>query len=498
MNVSSLKKGGLALAAGAALALSMPGFSFGPLSLIGLVPLFFALERKGGFGLGFIAGLAFFAIDLRWLLTLSRFNSLVLPGYLAVACLLAVYHGLFGAIAARVLRRQEGSWRLLILAPVAYTGLEILRTFGPIGNGFSALYQSFYRFPEMIQLAAYLGPWSISLAIVLVNACIYLAAHGRRIFLVCAFGVIGLLLLFALLPVDPGHGRVTVSVASSDVSQEVKMDGRNLDDLLDMYIALGKEAAEADPDLIVFPESILPVYILRDGTVLGRFADLARQAGSRILFGTGDMLGGEIFNSTVLLSPSGGVLGTYRMVRPVPFGEYIPGRRLLEHVGLGGFVASLLPKDLTRGTGFFPIEEIGTPICFESTMPEASRSFSARGSELIVTVTNDAWFGGSSELQSHFAAGVFRAVENRRCFAQAANGGISGFIDSRGRIVDERLGEGVLTSDLVLSSARSTYTRVGDWPVYFLLLAFGLGFAVREAHAWISGRVKRDPSPYRR
>ncbi len=129
--------------------------------------------------------------------------------------------------------------------------------------------------------------------------------------------------------------------------------------MLEDYIALGKEAAASDPDLIVFPESILPGYILRDNRLLPEFTYLAEGSGSCVLFGTGDLRSGKIYNSVVLLSPSGKIVDIYDMVHPVPFGETIPGRNLLERIGLKRFIASFLPQDLSRGEGFFPIEGSG-------------------------------------------------------------------------------------------------------------------------------------------
>jgi len=153
------------------------------------------------------------------------------------------------------------------------------------------------------------------------------------------------------------------------------------------------------------------------------------------------------------------------MVRPVPFGEYVPGRRILDAIGLGAWARALLPLDLSRGVAYDPLDRIGTPICFESTFPTASRRLTRAGATLLVTVTNDAWFAGSSELRAHFATAVFRAVENRRPVVQAANGGISGFVDARGRILSETPTETVSTGTVRLSNARSSYTTIGDLPL---------------------------------
>ena len=468
------RKALLALFAGAAIALSMPGFRFGPLAFVALVPLFFALEKGKGFLMGFLTGVTFFAIDLRWLLTLYRFNPLVVPGYLLLVIYLASYLGLFGLIMGWLGKKWGFNGTLLILAPFSFTLLEILRTHGPLGNGFSALYQSLYRFPELIQVVALAGPWALSAAIVFVNTSVYLALRKRPVYLLTGLGMIGFLAGLFLLPIPQDGEPLKTAVISSNVSQEVKLNRRNLLPLLEEYIALGGEAATQEPDLIVFPESILPGYILRDERLLPEFTRLAQEAGSHVLFGTGDIRSGKIFNSVALISPTGEILDIYSMVYPVPFGEYIPGRRLLAKIGLGSFAASFLPQDLARGEGLIPIGGIGTPICFESTFPMPTRALAARGATLLVTVTNDAWFVGSSELRAHFAAAVFRAVETRRYLIQAANGGISGIIDPRGRILREVTGKGMILAEVMPRKDRSLYTHWGEWPLYLVFAAGAL------------------------
>ena len=100
--------------------------------------------------------------------------------------------------------------------------------------------------------------------------------------------------------------------------------------------------------------------------------------------------------------------------------------------------------------------------------PTAARRLTEAGASLLVTVTNDAWFAGSSELRAHFATAVFRAVENRRPVVQAANGGISGFFDPRGRILYETPAEKVSSETVRLSTVRSVYTTWGDGPLVLL------------------------------
>jgi apolipoprotein N-acyltransferase len=464
-----------ALLAGGGIALAMPGFPFGLLVFVVLIPFLALLAEGNGFLTGIAVGVAFFLVDLRWLFTLYRFNPLIIPGLLLLIVYLSLQFALFGGLIRWNRRRWGSDWGLLLLAPIVFTLIEILRSHGPLGMGFSSLYQSLYRYPLLIQIVSVAGPWALTTAIVFTNTAFYLALQKKKaLYLVMGLGMIGLLFSFSLVPLPPAKSPLTVAIVSSDVPQEVKLDGRNLLPLLEDYISLGKEAAASAPNLIIFPESILPGYILRDERLLPEFSLLAQEAHASVLFGTGDIRSGKIYNSVVLLSSSGKIIDIYDMVRPVPFGETIPCRDLLERIGLKHFIASFLPQELSRGEEFFPIGGIGTPICFESTFPTAARELTRQGATLLVTVTNDAWFLKSSEVDAHFANAVFRAVETRRYTIQAANGGISGVVNPQGKIIAETIGEGIIRADLSHVEGRSIYTELGDLPLYLFFAIVGL------------------------
>ncbi len=456
------------------MALVMPGLPLGMASFIALIPFLFLLENGGGFLPSYICGFVFFLINLRWLFTLTRFDTLAIPGVLLLFAYLAVFFGLFGLILGAIRKKWGHDSSLLIVFPVLFTLFEILRNVGPLALGFSSLYQSLYSYPVLIQIAAYLGPWSLTAVIAFVNVALYLAIRRKKaLFAILAAGVISILLLFSLLPVNDDGMQTKVAIVSSQVSQEEKLDDRNLFPLLDRYISLGWDAAARDPDLIVFPESILPGYILRDDRLLPQFTTLAKKAQAEILFGTGDYVHGKIYNSVAAITPRGGLVGTYDMVHPVPFGEYIPGRNLLERIGLKHFIDSFLPQEVTQGNSYDPLAGVGTPICFESTFSAPSHEFVRNGASLLAVVTNDAWFAGSSELPAHFACAVYRAVETRRYLLQAANGGVSGVIDPHGRIIASQEAEGTLSARVKRLTGESFYTRYGELPLY-LLFAVGI------------------------
>jgi len=475
-----------AAAAGVLAALALPGFGASGLVYVALVPLLYALNRartvRRGVLFGLLFGVAFFAIDVRWSLAVARFNPLVIPGYVLLAAYLAIPFALAAGVLVWLSARRS-AWTWLLAAPALFVLAEFARTLGPFGTGFSMLHHALYRAPWLIQSASVFGSWMITAFIVATNVALYQAFRERRVrFAFLAIALVAAQAAFALLPTSPveNTGELDVALLSSNVDQAVKLDGRNLPELTERYSALAEEALAQSPDLIVFPESFLPAYVLDRSELLEWLANLAWRGNTELLFGTGEYVDRAIYNAVVLLDRDGEIAGRYWMVRPVPFGEYIPGRTLLEELGLGAWTRSLLPLDLSRGTESLPIGGYGTPICFESVFAAGARSFVRNGADLLVTVTNDAWFDGSSELHAHFAAAVFRAIETRRWTIQVANGGVSGVVDERGRIRSSFLGEGVVVQrDVKRLVGMSFYVRWGDEPLLIgLSLLLGLSVAL--------------------
>jgi apolipoprotein N-acyltransferase len=169
-----------------------------------------------------------------------------------------------------------------------------------------------------------------------------------------------------------------------------------------------------------------------------------------------------------MLSPGGELVLRYHKIQLVPFGEYVPLQPLLT---LGGRLSAKLVEqvaDFTPGVeaavGEVDGRRIGGFICYESVFPQLVRRFSAGGAELLVNMTNDAWYGRTSAPYQHLAMSVFRAVENRRTLVRAANTGITAIVDPFGRVVEKTalFGRTVLVGDVDVVSARTFYTRHGD------------------------------------
>jgi apolipoprotein N-acyltransferase len=192
-----------------------------------------------------------------------------------------------------------------------------------------------------------------------------------------------------------------------------------------------------------------------------------------------------------MLTPEGEVVYRYHKMQLVPFGEYVPLQPLLT---LGGRVVAKVVQqvaDFTPGREATVAEadgrRLGTFICYEAIFPHLVRRFTAQGAELLVNITNDAWYGRTSAPHQHLAMTVFRAVENQRYLVRAANTGIPAVVDPRGRVVASTalFDRTVLVREVGLLAGRTFYSRYGDvfaWSCLAATLGITLaGFRARAS-----------------
>ncbi len=192
------------------------------------------------------------------------------------------------------------------------------------------------------------------------------------------------------------------------------------------------------------------------------------------------------YNSALLFEPGTLKPQAYHKLHLVPFGEYVPFLQSIPALTRltpyhGEYVPTLM---FGPGPSWFERDGLryATVICFEDTVPHVVRRFFAEvpdehQPDVLLNISNDGWFGGSSELNEHLAISVFRAVENRVPVARAVNTGISAVIDGNGRILQSipKLQAGVLNRIVPLDDRRALYSQGGDWlPLACLALSLGL------------------------
>jgi apolipoprotein N-acyltransferase len=263
---------------------------------------------------------------------------------------------------------------------------------------------------------------------------------------------------------------IRVGLLQGNVPQDAKWDVAYRDAILARYLDLSRQAVAAGAQLVVWPEASTPFYFDLDAPRAAPIRRLVAQARVPFVIGTDEYEPGaagepdRYYNTAALVGPDGLTKDVYRKVQLVPFGEYVPFRRLLFFVG--PLVESV--GDFTPGTDFTVFDAGGVrfsvAICYEAVYARMAQTFVSRGAELLTTITNDAWFNRSSAAPQHFEQAALRAVEQGRYLVRAANTGISGAVDPYGRVLARTplFETEELTVDVRLLGGRTIYHAIGD------------------------------------
>jgi apolipoprotein N-acyltransferase len=424
---------------------------------------------------GWVAGVAFFLPLLRWLThTMTTFSPMPMPVAILVIVALAGYLGLFWAGVAWALawlRARLGPWTLW-LAPALWVTGELLRTYllGGFPWGLLGYIPSTHLL--VIQIAAWTGVYGVSGLLVLVNAALaWIALERRAGAVVAAVAVAGGVVAGTLL-VGRAHlaqedaPTLRVSAVQGNIPQAVKWDARFKAETLEIYGDLTRKAAPGS-QLVVWPEAAVPSYARFEPATMHWLTDLAKEVGVPLLVGVPDAeVGGgrvQYLNSAFFLDSSG-LRGRYDKMHLVPFGEYVPLKRLLFFVeAIAAEIGDFTPG---RQVAIFPMEgsAFGTVVCYEVIFPGLFRRFVAEGASFMTNITNDAWFGDSGGPLQHLQMVPLRAVENDVAIVRAANTGVSAVVLPSGRIQGVLpLGtRGTLSGDVPLRRQHTFYTRFGD------------------------------------
>jgi apolipoprotein N-acyltransferase len=393
-----------------------------------------------------------------------------------LASYLAMYPALFATMVAASVRRfgVSGVW----FAPAFWVTTEWLR--GIIGGGFPwvLLGTSQATVLPVVQTASVVGVYGLSALVTLVSAAAAAVAVSRRrsVWQGAAAVAVLLAVVTAVGAMRVAGARLTttgrvlrVGLVQGNVEQAEKWNPAFRDQILRRYIDLTRQAIGAGAALVIWPESSTPFYFDVDSALAAPVRRLAAETRTPFIIGSDEHEPGRngpdrFYNSALLIGPDGLSHGSYRKIRLVPFGEYVPLKRVLFFVG--SMVEAV--SDFTPGTEAVVFDangaRVSAAICYESIDPVLGRRFVANGSELLSTITNDAWFGRSSAAYQHFDQGIVRAVEEGRYLVRAANTGISGAVDPYGRVLTRtRLFEpAALTVDVRLLQHRTIYSRIGD------------------------------------
>jgi apolipoprotein N-acyltransferase len=467
------------------LAFSFPSVDWNWLAWAALVPLLWMLEEalpREAFRLGWITGLTFYLGTLYWLVyTIGTFSPIpyvvaVIP-LLLLCAVLAVYHGAFAAGVVFAGRRGLDP---VVFAPLWWVGLEWLRSWLGIGFPWASLGYSQYRSQNLIQIAELTGVYGLSALIVLFNTVLATIVSRRG---TTAARAVQLLVLSLMLVAVQQFGvwrlgdlaaretdfSLRAAVVQGNVPQHHKWNPAYQETTIATYARLSEQAAERGIELIVWPETAAPFFFHRDGPLADAIRAVGRDTRAWLLFGSPATVAENtaamrMRNRAYLLSPDGETAGFYDKVILVPFGEYVPLRRLLFFAdkmvdGLAPFSPGEAPRALGLGR-----HRLGVLICYEAIFPWLARELVTDGANLLVGITNDAWFGPTSAPFQHLAMASLRAVENRVPLLRAANTGISAIIRPDGAIegATELFEPAVRVADLAWPAVDTVYRRFGD------------------------------------
>jgi apolipoprotein N-acyltransferase len=498
-----------AAASGVLLALSFPKYGHPAFGWIALTPLLVALaggsritnrepvSLRGAFLLGLVTGIVYFTGTLYWITrVMAVYGGLQTWVAVLVNAALIAYLALFPAVFATVTRRIVCAHGrpALMAAPLVWVATELGRTHILTGFPWVLLGYSQTTVLPIAQFASLFGVYGVSMMVAAVSAALALVARGpgtnaigirkavpyvRERFsplvvvstIVIAIGLWGSRRAAGAEWTRAGEA-IRVGLIQGNVDQAEKQNPARADEIFVSYLRMTRQALSQGAEFIMWPESSTPFLFEEDVAASGQIRTMARQAQVPILIGSDQIERGpggfKYYNSAFLVRPDGTSGAAYRKMHLVPFGEYVPLKRVLF------FAAPLVEavSDFSSGEDavLLPVgnHKISTSICYEVVYPDLVRRFVTGGSEMLTTITNDAWFGPTSAPYQHFEQASMRAIEEGRYMVRAANTGISGIVDPYGRVLERSdiFQAAVLVGEARFLQTSTFYARHGDILAY--------------------------------
>jgi apolipoprotein N-acyltransferase len=472
--------------------------------LLGIAAPALLLTALQGLGARAAAGVAFgacwlaHACVLHWIyvVTVRYGHAPPVVGVLAPS-LLALYPALcgaaFGAAWSAVGPRAglAAPW----LAAALWTALyDHARAFFLTGFPWATLGYAQHLNFVLLPLATWTGVYGLSFVSVLGGATWVEARAGRRnAAVVAGSGVLAAHLLGMVIGITqepPAGPSVRVAVLQGNIDQGVKWSDAWRERTLGIYEELTREAARQGAELIVWPETAVPGALEADAATHARIRALARETNAWLVVGSVGLDWSDsgrpsaYYDSAFLFDAAGELRERYDKTHLVPFGEYVPFRDLLgvfvSSVARGVAPDDVAPGDRPRALQVATREGValraGVPVCYELLFPDLVRRFAVDGAELLLGITNDAWYGATGAPYQFLAITRLRSVETGLWTARAANTGVSAFIDARGQVrAETRIFEqGLLVADVPRREdprEATVYVRFGDVFVWSCWLA---------------------------
>lgn len=452
-----------------------------------IIPLLISIEGKSrfdAFRIGILTGIVHYLTLIFWLVfVMNYYGGLNLPTGIGILILFSFYLALFPGLFSLIVSSVHGTRFSILFTSGIWVALEYLRAKLFSGFPWCLLGYSQFKNLNLIQVSDLVGVYGISFLIISANVLIYLILLNRNLFKKNRFLKYETAIIFILFLMTMAYGykqlsgskrqdskeTVNVAIVQGNIDQAVKWDPVFKEKTLNIYKNLSEDAYDFNPHLIVWPETSVPLYFQEGGKMTHRVRDIAKKSRASLIFGSPAYSREKglikYYNRAYEISPEGIITGYYDKVHLVPFGEYVPFQKYLPFVSRLAQAAG----DFVSGNEIQPLNSRGISsgilICFEVIFPELARIQTKNGADIIVNLTNDAWFGMTSAPYQHLGMVVFRAVENKRPLVRSANTGFSAFISPMGEIsrISDLFMPKVLKQEVILDSSYLTfYTRYGD------------------------------------
>lgn len=423
---------------------------------------------------GALAGVMAYSLCLYWIFVpLHRFAGL--PWFVcvmfpfALGGYLALYTGLYAA-GLRFVLGKTSPVKIAILAGAMWAALETVRGLAFTGFPWLVLSSAFSSWPAAVQLASVIGAYNLSGVLAFIGAWPVLAGIGKKSLAVSGAAFL-ILLIFgaAKMSLPPKHdSTATIAVVQGNIDQSLKWHRSYQVETVNWYLKLSwEELDDPEPDLFVWPETALPFYFQDESLLSNMVASFAKNHQAALITGApgyeseGD---GEYsyYNRAFLVDPQGGIASFYDKQHLVPFGEYVPLKRWLPFVNklasgaIGDFEPGLNTAPLTYGD-----LAMGMLICYETIFPELAQKRVNHGANILVNISNDAWYGRTSAPRQHLDLAVLRTVEQARYMVRCTNTGISALIGPRGRVLKTTplFESATFKADVGLVQSRTLFNR---------------------------------------
>jgi len=480
-----------ALLFGALVTLSFAPFDYFPLAIICPAILFFILvdtdSHSRSFLRGYLFGLGYFATGVSWVsISMVRFGGMGLPISMALTALLvaflALYIGAIGYIGNKFFQHVNARFKLLLVYPVLWVWLEWVR--GWLFTGFPWIDIGYSQVVSPLAgLFPVMGVYGVSLAVVVCAGCLVLifsqAVRTLKYEVLLLVGIVTVSGSMSLISwAEPVGNALKVSIIQGNIPQQIKWLSEQRQPSIDLYMRLTQQ--HWDSDIIIWPETALPVFYHQAREFLNDLAIEAKQYNTSMLIGLPYLETANndtrYYNSAVVLND--GNTAFYHKYHLVPFGEYVPLKWLLGdflgflNIPMANFSSSEQHQPILAMSGL----NASVSICYEDAFGEEVIDDVAQANFLI-NISNDAWFGDSLAPHQHLQKARVRALETARPMLRATNNGISAVIDHKAQILAElpQFTQAVLTVKFQPMRGTTLYARLGNYLIVTCLLLMTTG-----------------------